>query len=81
MKRECIEELINANREIEFTYRGRRYSIVYYNDDREKYISFGEFYKTPIDVANPAEIFKIRIGSRTLEEIFDSLPDSAFDIY
>ena len=38
MKAECIETLINENREIEFTYRGNRYSITYYNDNREKYI-------------------------------------------
>lgn len=39
MKTECIEVLINENREIEFAYKGNRYSIAYYNDNREKYIS------------------------------------------
>ena len=81
MKRECIEALIDTNREIEFDYRGRRYSITYYDDKRKNYISFCEFYKTPIDVATAEQLLKIRIGSRTLEDIFKKLPDLAFDIY
>lgn len=33
MKAKCIETLINENREIEFAYKGSRYSITYYNDN------------------------------------------------
>ena len=81
MKVECIESLIACNREIEFTYHNKRYSITYYNDKREKYISVCEAYKKPIDVRNSSELLKLKIGDITLEKIFASLPDSAFDIY
>lgn len=81
MRPECIEALIETNREIEFDYRGKRYSITYYNDKRKNYISFCEFYKTPIDVASAYQLLKIRIGKRTLEDIFWKLPDMVFDIY
>ncbi len=81
MKRECMEELINAGREIEFNYNGKRYSITYYGDNREKSISVCEFYKTPIDVRNANEVLELKIGPYTLEQIFAVLPDSAFDIY
>ena len=81
MKRESIEELINGYREIEFKYRGKKYSITYYNDKREKYISVGEYYGRYIDVKNANELFKLKIGRLTLEQIFARLPDSAFDIY
>ena len=81
MKRECLELLINAGREIEFTYRRNRYSITYYNDDREKYISVCKFYHKPVDVSSAAEALKLKIGKYTLEQIFASLPDSAIDIY
>lgn len=81
MKAECIEALINEKREIEFTYRGNRYSITYYNDNREKYISVCKFYEKPIDVKNTDELFKLTIGRYTLKQIFEALPDSAFDIY
>ncbi len=81
MKRECLELLINAGREIEFTYRGNKYSITYYNDDRKKYISVCKFYNNPIDVSSAEEALKLKIGKYTLEQIFASLPDSAIDIY
>ena len=81
MRVECIEELIHGNREIEFTYKRKRYSITYYNDHRTKYISFCEFYCETIDVKDAYELLQIKIGKKTLEEIFSKLPDSAFDIY
>lgn len=81
MKRECLELLINNGREIEFTYRGNRYSITYYNDDRKKNISVCKFYENPIDVSSIEEALKLRIGKYTLEQIFASLPDSSIDIY
>lgn len=81
MRPECIEELINGNREIIFKYHGNKYSIVYYNDHREKYISVGKFYGKYVDVRNANEVLKLKIGNLTLEQIFAKLPDSAFDIY
>lgn len=81
MKAECIETLINENREIEFTFKGDRYSITYYNDNRENYISVCKFYNKPIDVKSADELFKLKIGKYTLKQIFEALPDSAFDIY
>ncbi len=81
MKRECIEELINGNHEIIFLYKNKKYSICYYNDNREKYISVGEYNGKFVDVKNANELFKVKIGKLTLEEIFSLLPDSAFDIY
>lgn len=81
MKTEYIQELINNNREIEFEFNGDRYSITYYNDNREKYISICKFYNEPIDVKNTEELFKLKIGNQTLEQILESLKDCAFDIY
>lgn len=81
MKIEYIQELINNNREIEFDFNGNRFSITYYNDNREKYISFCKFYNEPIDVKNAEELFKLKIGDQTLEQILKSLSDSSFDIY
>lgn len=81
MKIEYIQELISNNRENEFDFNGSRYSITYYNDNREKYISFCKFYNEPIDVKNTEEIFKLKIGNQTLEQMLESLKDCAFDIY
>lgn len=81
MKMEYIQELINNDREIEFTFNNNHYSITYYNDNREKYISFCKFYNEPKDVKNTEELFKLKIGNQTLKQILKSLPDSSFDIY
>ena len=81
MKIECIESLIACNREIEFSYQNRRFSITYYNDNREKYISVCEEFQKPIDVRNVSELLRLKIGKYTLEKIFTVLPDSAIDIY
>ncbi len=64
-----------------FDYKGKRYSVTYYNDNRPDYISFAEFYKRPIDVKSIDELLKVKIGSFSLEQVIGSLPDSAFDIY
>lgn len=81
MNKALFEELISTNREIEFDYKGKRYSVTYYNDNRPDYISFAEFYKRPIDVKSIDELLKVKIGSFSLEQVIGSLPDSAFDIY
>ena len=38
MSREELEQLINDGREIEFKFKGKEYSITYYNDNRNKYL-------------------------------------------
>ncbi len=80
MRAECIEELIRGRRDIEFIYNNHRYSITYYNDNREKYISVCEYGYDPVDVKSAYELLKLHIGKKTLEQIFSSLPDSCFCI-
>lgn len=81
MRRECIEELVRGNREIEFEYHEKRYSITYFEENGKKKISVCRFYEKPLNVDSVDEALKLKIGNRTLEEIFSKLPDSAFDIY
>lgn len=36
--------------EVEFTYKGKRYSVTYFvNDSKQEGISFCEFYKEPVE--------------------------------
>ena len=74
MRRECIEELINGNREIIFRYHNQRYSIGYYNDNREKYISVGEYNGDFIDVKNADEVFNLIAHNikKNIRELDDS---------
>ncbi len=81
MRRECIELLVTGTREIEFTYLNKEYSITYYNDNRKNNISFCEAYQIPTDVPDVNELLKIKLGDKTLEQVFAEIPDSDFDIY
>ncbi len=81
MRRECIEELVHGNREIEFKYGGSRYSITYPKIEGKKKICVTKFYGNPVYVDSADAALKTKIGGRTLEDIFSKLPDSAFDIY
>lgn len=81
MKRKEIEELVNTGREIEFSYKDKKYSITYYGDKRKKYISFCEFNNQPIDVSSINELLAILINEITLEQILDKLPNEKIEIF
>ncbi len=81
MKLQELKEYILTGREIEFTYNGKDYSITYYNDDREKYISFCEFNKVPLDVSNVEELLEIKQDGITVKEIIESLTNEDYSIY
>ena len=55
-----LENYISIRHEIEFTYRGKKYSITYwYPDDNEDnaLISFCEFYKETTEVKTASELW------------------------
>ena len=81
MKIECIECLVDCNREIEFSYKNKRYSVTYNGKGQERAIYFCEFYKDPAEVKTASELLKLKIGAKTLDTIFSELPDSAFYIF
>ena len=57
---EQLENYISIRNEIEFTYRGKKYSITYWYPDGDEdnvYISFCEFYKETTEVKTAAELW------------------------
>ncbi len=57
---EQLENYISIRNEIEFTYRGKKYSITYWYQDGDEdnvYISFCEFYKATTEVKTAAELW------------------------
>ena len=83
MKSECIELLVWNNREIEFEYNNKKYSITYCGegDKRKDKISFCEFYQKPTNVETVEELLELRIEGLTLEEILSKVSDEAIYIY
>ena len=81
MNRETIITYIKIGREFEFEYKGNKYSITYYNDNRTKYISVCKFNEEPIDVSTPEEALRLTIDGVTIESILTSLPENKIMIY
>ena len=56
---EQLENYISIRHEIEFTYRGKKYSITYsYPDDEDDaLISFCEFYKDTTEVTTASDLW------------------------
>ncbi len=81
MTKEELKTYIEDGREIEFTYEKKRYSITYYNDDREKYISVCEFYKDPVDVANVDELFLVILNNKSVGEMLLSIEEDEYSLY
>ena len=81
MKRKEIEELIQNGREIEFSYKNKRYSITYYGDKRSNYISFCEFNIEPKDVSSVEELLALTIDGLTLEQVLNNIPNDDIDIF
>ena len=80
MRPECIDSLIICNRDIEFAYNGKMYSITKFTDGRPDYISFCEFFKEPVNVCDSDSLMSITVEGKTLKEILSKLPDDAFMI-
>jgi hypothetical protein len=81
MNKEELTEYIATGREIEFVYRKKKYSITYYNDKREDYISFCEFYKDTLDVASADELWDAEYHGFRISEALSSLKEDDIDIY
>ena len=84
MKKEELKEYIETGREIEFEYKGKWYSITYFNRNKKRdYISFCEFYKTPVNVSNFKDLCNIKYNGTKVIDMWESLSeeDSDYDIY
>ncbi len=81
MKKEILNELVATGREIEFDYKEKQYSITYYNDNREKYISFCEFYKKTLDVSNADELWNSTYNNISISEMLSSLSEDEYSVF
>lgn len=81
MTKEELNVLINSGREIEFEYMKKMYSITYYNDKRERYISFCEFDKETTDVADVEELCNVeRYGIKVID-MLNSIGDEDISVF
>ena len=80
MKKEDLKEYIEIGDEIEFVFEGKRYSITYYDKEINKdYISFCEFYKTPVDVSNFEDLCNITYNGVKVIDMWESISEEYGD--
>ena len=78
------QELINLAKEcfeIELTYKDKKYSLTYYDDNRKDYISFYKFDKDVLDVSSIDELWNSSYKGIPIKEIFLSLKWEVVDYY
>lgn len=82
MKLDNLKELIETGREIEFTYKNKRYSITYPDEHSSinDCISFCEFYKEPKNVFTYDELIEISVDEIKLKDIWISLDQATNEV-
>lgn len=81
MTKEQLFEYISQGREIEFKYKGKKYSITYSPSWDEDYISFCEFYQYTSDVKTPEELIKVEREGVTVLQMLESITEEDIWIY
>ena len=69
MKTETLKEYVYCGFDIEFDYKGRRFSITIPDEGLEYCISFCEYYQEPIDVKTFDELLNIEYKGEILADI------------
>ena len=78
---EVLKKWVRTGRELEFNYKGKDYSITYYNDDRKDFISFCEAYDETVDVATVDELWNSTYKGIKLSEMLSSIPEDDVYVY
>ncbi len=81
MTKEQLFEWVDTGRELEFNYKGKDYSIIYFRKNRKIYISFCEFYKETLDVATVDELWNSTYKGIKLSDMLSSIPEDDVYVY
>ena len=78
---DVLKKWVRTGRELEFSYKGKDYSITYYNDDRKDFISFCEAYDETVDVATVDELWNSAYKGIKLSDMLSSIPEDDVYVY
>ena len=78
---EELKQLVETGREIEFTYKNKKYSITYGFIENEYVISFCEFYKETTEVSSFDNLLNVSREGVTVKEMIESIGDKDIDIF
>lgn len=78
---DVLKKWVRTGRKLEFNYKGKDYSITYYNDDRKDFISFCEAYDETVDVATVDELWNSTYKGIKLSDMLSSIPEDDVYVY
>ena len=81
MNREELKMYIDQGDEIEFEFQNKQFSITFGGTETNRYISFCEFYKEPINVYTIEELLNIKWDNYTVEEMLMSCKDEDICVF
>jgi hypothetical protein len=81
MTLEQLGKIISTGREIEFTYQDKNYSLTYFRNNGEKWLSFCEFYKDTLDVSDVDSLLKSTYHGIKVSDIFESLGENDYSLF
>lgn len=82
---EQLKDLVDCGQEIEFSFKGKRYSITYWypnDDENDMWISFCEFYKETTEVRTANELWDdVSRAGFTVGQMLSSIEIEDIDIF
>ena len=78
---EELRDYVSCGREIEFEFKGKRYSITYFEQNKKAWISFCEFYQEPTDVKTVDELLMVERYGITVKDMLASCTEKDIWIF
>jgi hypothetical protein len=81
MKIEKFIKFIDDGREVEFQYKGKKFSITYGFIDGKEIISFCEFYKKFTEIKSVEELLEVSRYNHSVKEMISQISDNDIWIF
>lgn len=81
MTKEQLSEWVDTGRELELSYKGKNYSIIYPEIDNKRIISFCQFDDEVLDVATVDELWNSTYKGIKLSDMLSSIPEDEVYVY
>ena len=75
MTKEQLFKWVDTGRELELSYKGKNYSIIYSEIDNKRIISFCQFDDEVLDVATVDELWNSTYKGIKLSDMLSSIPE------
>lgn len=81
MTKEQLFKWVDTGRELELSYKGKNYSIIYPEIDNKRIISFCQFDDEVLDVTTVDELWNSTYKGIKLSEMLSSIPEDEVYVF